>query len=105
MDYHSSSHHGGTLSLESNPHGPDGDGADNIEGKDWYRRAMRAHANCIENLPVYGAVVVAIVVTGAASQTLDLLAIVLLVARVCQTVVHVAFKETNPMVALDSVFS
>ena len=79
--------------------------ADNIEGKDWYRRAMRAHANCIENLPVYGAVVVAIVVTGAASQTLDLLAIVLLVARVCQTVVHVAFKETNPMVAVRFSFS
>ena len=61
---------------------------------------MRAHANCVENLPVYGAVVVAMVVTGAASQTLDLLAIVLLVARVCQTIVHVGFKETNPMVAV-----
>ncbi len=34
--------------------------ADKIEGEDWYRRAMRAHANCIENLPVYGGVVVAI---------------------------------------------
>jgi len=45
-------------------------------------------------------VVVAIVVTGAASQTLDLLAIVLLVARVCRTIVHVGFKETNPIVAV-----
>ena len=34
--------------------------ADRIEGDDWYRRAMRAHANCIENLPVFGAIVLAI---------------------------------------------
>jgi hypothetical protein len=26
--------------------------ADQIEGADWYKRAMRAHANCVENLPV-----------------------------------------------------
>jgi len=26
--------------------------ADQVEGEDWYRRSMRAHANCIENLPV-----------------------------------------------------
>lgn len=74
--------------------------ADKIEGEDWYRRAMRAHANCVENLPVYGAVVVAIVVTGAASQTLDGLAMVLLAARMCQTLVHVAFRETNLLVAV-----
>jgi len=74
--------------------------ADKIEGEDWYLRAMRAQANCVENCPVYGAVVVAIVVTGAASLIFDLLAIVLLVARVRQTVIHVWFKETNPAVAV-----
>ena len=25
--------------------------ADNIQGEEWYKRAMRAHANCMENLP------------------------------------------------------
>ena len=25
--------------------------ADQIEGAEWYKRAMRAHANCVENLP------------------------------------------------------
>jgi len=79
--------------------------ADKIEGEDWYHRAMRAQANCVENRPVYGSVVVAIVVTGAASLILDLLAIVLLVARVRQTVIHVWFKETSPQWPSDSVSS
>jgi len=34
--------------------------ADKIEGEDWYLRTMRAQANCVENRPVYGSVVVAI---------------------------------------------
>jgi hypothetical protein len=31
--------------------------ADQVEGEDWYRRPMRVHANCIENPPVFGAIV------------------------------------------------
>ena len=27
------------------------------EGAGWYQRGTRAHANCIENLPVFGAIV------------------------------------------------
>jgi uncharacterized MAPEG superfamily protein len=69
--------------------------ADHPGGSDWYRRAVRAHANCLENLPIYTAVVVAIIATGVRSHTLDKLAIVILVARICQTVVHVAFPPTN----------
>lgn len=34
--------------------------ADQIEGAGWYERGMRAHANCIENLPVFGAIVLAL---------------------------------------------
>lgn len=69
--------------------------ADEPQGSDWYRRAMRAHANCLENLPLYTAVVVVIVVTGVRSATLDRLAVALLAARVCQTIVHVALPPTN----------
>jgi hypothetical protein len=36
--------------------------ADLIEGAEWYRRAMRAHPNYIENLPVFGAIVFALYV-------------------------------------------
>ena len=78
--------------------------ADVAHGDDWYRRAMRAHANCVENLPVYGAVVVAIVAYGVRSGGLDLLAVVLLFARVCQTTIHVAFTPTNTAVGVRFAF-
>jgi hypothetical protein len=32
--------------------------ADEVQGSEWYRRALRAHMNCVENLPVYTATVV-----------------------------------------------
>jgi uncharacterized MAPEG superfamily protein len=50
--------------------------ADVPHGSARYRRAMRAHANCVENLPVYTAVVVAITAAGVMSPVLDLLALV-----------------------------
>lgn len=78
--------------------------ADLPHGEDWYRRAMRAHANCVENLPVYGAIVVAAIASGATSSTLDVLAIILLIARVCQTIVHVAFAQTNVFVSIRFAF-
>lgn len=62
------------------------------QGSDWYRRAMRAHMNCVENLPVYGAIVVALVATGTTGLALDVLAIVLIVARVCQTLLHIGTR-------------
>jgi uncharacterized MAPEG superfamily protein len=70
------------------------------QGPDWYKRAMRAHANCVENLPVYGAIVVALVATGASGPALDALASVLLAARVGQTLVHVGFAQTNRVIAV-----
>ena len=55
---------------------------DEDQGTDWYRRAMRAHANCLENLPIYIVVVIALLVTEAKSPWLDGLAIILLIARI-----------------------
>jgi len=65
---------------------------------------MRAHANCVENLPVYGAVVVAMLATGVQGQSLDALAIILLAARICQTVTHIAFEPTNIVVGVRFAF-
>ena len=73
-------------------------------GSDWYRRAMRAHANCIENLPIYAAIVIAIIATGMRGRGLDALAIILLVARICQTVTHIVFQPTNTVVAVRFAF-
>jgi uncharacterized MAPEG superfamily protein len=78
--------------------------ADAPEGADWYKRAMRAHANCVENLPVFAAIVVAIVATGVASPALDALALVVVAARVCQSLVHVALPQTQPVIAVRFVF-
>jgi len=69
--------------------------ADQIEGSDRYRRAMRAHLNCLENLPIFGAIVLVIVVSGAESPTLDALALTLIAARIAQTLIHVSSEQTN----------
>ena len=74
--------------------------ADNPEGADWYKRAMRAHANCIENLPVFGAVVIALHVSGAGGPVADSASIAILVARVMQSLVHVCFPQTSSVVAV-----
>uniref|UniRef100_B8HL51 MAPEG family protein n=1 Tax=Cyanothece sp. (strain PCC 7425 / ATCC 29141) TaxID=395961 RepID=B8HL51_CYAP4 len=74
--------------------------ADVPHGSDWYRRAMRAHANCVENLPVYTAIVVAILASGVQSPVLDRLASVLLIGRVLQTTIHIGFEPTNTTVSL-----
>jgi len=66
----------------------------------WYQRAHRAHANCLENLPLYAALVVAIVATGAVHPVLDALALVMMVARVGQTVTHIVFMQTRLAVSV-----
>jgi uncharacterized MAPEG superfamily protein len=69
--------------------------ADLPQGSEWYQRAMRAHMSCVENLPVYTAVVFAVTAIGLKSATVDTLAMTLLAARIGQTLVHVALPPTN----------
>jgi uncharacterized MAPEG superfamily protein len=69
--------------------------ADQVEGSDRYRRAMRAHLNCLENLPIFGAIVLVIVVSGARSSALDVLALTFMGARIIQTLIHVSREQTN----------
>jgi uncharacterized MAPEG superfamily protein len=78
--------------------------ADQIEGPDWYRRAMRAHANCIENLPIFGVIVFSLYVSDLTSSTIDKLTIVVLIARIFQSTLHVAFEQTNTKVLFRFVF-
>jgi uncharacterized MAPEG superfamily protein len=74
--------------------------ADGTDGADWYKRATRAHANCIENLPVYAAIVLAARCANLDDPLLDTLACVLLVARVIQSLVHISFVQTNTAVSV-----
>src|SRR5439155_24431895 len=60
--------------------------ADQIEGADWYLRAMRAHANYVENLRVFGAIVLGLYVGTLASAFVNALAVAVLVARIIQSV-------------------
>lgn len=66
--------------------------ADQIEGADWYKRAMRAHANCIENLPVFGAIVTALYIGNVAGALVDALATAILVARIMQSTCARVFR-------------
>jgi uncharacterized MAPEG superfamily protein len=74
--------------------------ADQVEGEDWYRRSMRAHANCIENLPVFGAIVLALYVGAVRGPVIDVLSIVVLASRVLQSLVHVSHVQTDAFVAV-----
>ena len=74
--------------------------ADHIEGADWYKRAMRAHANCVENLPVFGAIVFGLYVGNVGSVLVNALAVAVLLARVMQSLVHVCFIQTNTVSAV-----
>lgn len=74
--------------------------ADQIEGAEWYKRAMRAHANCVENLPVFGAIVLGLHVGNVGSALIDALAVTVLVARVMQSLVHVCLIQTNTVTAV-----
>ena len=74
--------------------------ADTPHGSPAYRRAMRAHANCVENLPVFGAIILTAAVAKLAPPHMDMLAGLTLAARVLQSLVHMLLPETNATVAL-----
>lgn len=60
---------------------------DNANLSPFMQRLARAHANCIEGLPVFGGLLVAAIVADLTSIT-DPLAYVLLAARIFQSAVH-----------------
>jgi len=74
--------------------------SDQLEGQDWYRRGTRAHANCVENLPVFGAIVLVISLIGATGPAVNYLCTIILIARVCQSLVHVSHVQTDAFVAV-----
>lgn len=77
---------------------------DERQGSEWYRRAIRAHLNCVENLPVYTAIVVALLAARVTSPVLDGLAMTILIARICQSSVHLLVEQTNTVAAVRFTF-
>ncbi|MHC8395398.1 MAPEG family protein [Pseudomonas sp. LB3P93] len=78
--------------------------SDQPEGEDWYRRGTRAHANCVENLPVFGAIVWVISALGLDGPAVSYLSTIVLIARVCQSLVHVCHVQTDAFVAVRFAF-
>ena len=78
--------------------------SDRLEGEDWYRRGTRAHANCVENLPVFGAIVVALGAVGLDGIAVDSLCTAVLLARIAQSLVHVSHVQTDAFVAVRFAF-
>jgi uncharacterized MAPEG superfamily protein len=78
--------------------------ADLPQRSDWYQRAMRAHMNCVENLPVYAAIVVALMATDLQTPLIDRLALTILAARIGQTVAHITLPPTNAAASLRFAF-
>ena len=54
-----------------------------------YQRLHRAHLNCVENLPVFAAIVLVAHVSGVRSGAFDALAVAVVVLRICQSVSHI----------------
>ena len=69
---------------------PNGFPADVPHGSERYRRTMRAHMNCVENLPLFASVVLTGAIVHAGSPLMDTLALTYLGARVLQSLVHIA---------------
>jgi uncharacterized MAPEG superfamily protein len=62
---------------------------DNANLSPFMQRLARAHANCLEGLPIFGGLMLIAVVAGKSSIT-DPLAYALLAARIFQSVVHLS---------------
>jgi uncharacterized MAPEG superfamily protein len=74
--------------------------SDDVQGADWYRRAMRAHANSVENLPVFGAIVLCLSLAHVHSPIVDVLSLTVLPARATQSLTHICFVETQRSVSI-----
>ena len=58
-------------------------------GNDSYWRINRAQINTTENLPIFAVIVLAAWIAGSESPLFNLLAMVVLVARIVQSVIHI----------------
>ncbi|MFD0986715.1 MAPEG family protein [Methyloligella solikamskensis] len=70
------------------------------EGPSYHQRAMRAHLNCVENLPVYAAVAITAAIAGVTGPVISALAITVLVFRIAQSSLHLSFEQTEKVVRI-----
>ncbi|MGY3240043.1 putative MAPEG superfamily protein [Bradyrhizobium sp. USDA 4448] len=73
---------------------PNGFTPDNSGLSPFMQRLARAHANCIEGLPIFGGLLAVAIMTSRTAIT-DSLAFLLLGARIVQSIIHLA--STSPL--------
>lgn len=77
---------------------------DNSNLSPFMQRLTRAHANCVEGLPVFGGLMVAAVLAGKSSMT-DPLAYVFLGARILQSAIHLSSPSALAVTLRFSAFA
>jgi uncharacterized MAPEG superfamily protein len=77
---------------------------DNAGLSPFMQRLARAHANCIEGLPIFGGLMLVAAVAGRSSVT-DPLAYVVLVARVAQSIIHLSSVSARAVTLRFSAFA
>jgi uncharacterized MAPEG superfamily protein len=77
---------------------------DNASLSPFMQRLARAHANCIEGLPIFGGLMLIAVVNGWSTVT-DPLAYVFLAARILQSLIHLASVSATAVTLRFSAFA
>ena len=74
-------------------------------GSERYQRTMRAHVNCVENLPVFAALVLLGSLHGMTGAWFQVAAFTVLPARLLQSIVHIASGRNRAVLARFGFFS
>ena len=74
-------------------------------GSDAYWRINRAHLNTLENLPIFAAIVLSAYVVGQGTATFNLLATIVVCARIVQSVIHIASGSVTAVVLRFTAFA
>jgi len=77
---------------------------DNANLSPFMQRLARAHANCIEGLPIFGGLMIVAVLAGRSAVT-DPLAYVFLAARIIQSTVHLVSVSARAVTLRFSAFA
>jgi uncharacterized MAPEG superfamily protein len=77
---------------------------DNSNLSPFMQRLARAHANCVEGLPVFGGLMVVAVLAGKSSVT-DPLAYAFLCARIVQSIIHLSSLSAPAVTLRFSAFA
>jgi uncharacterized MAPEG superfamily protein len=77
---------------------------DNASLSPFMQRLARAHANCIEGLPIFGGLMLIAVVNGWSTVT-DPLAYVFLAARILQSLIHLVSVSATAVTLRFSAFA